>query len=155
MLAVFACLGSVPCRMQPALENTVRKLTAVAAATPAAAVVGAYCAGVVIAAGITAPGLFAGMGERAVGPVVAAAAGAAADLELEHAEVVGRVGVVVIVVSVVGEELAEEGLVGSREAWRVVHVGGGRYVLVSCRAAGEELSRWNVNFPEEVVGFLG
>lgn len=126
MLAVFACLGSVPCRMQPALENTVRKLTAVAAATPAAAVVGAYCAGVVIAAGITAPGLFAGMGERAVGPVVAAAAGAAADLELEHAEVVGRVGVVVvIVVSVVGEELAEEGLVGSREAWRVVHVGGG------------------------------
>jgi len=43
------------------------------------------------------------VGKRAVSPVVAPAAGAAADLELEHPEVVGGVRVVRIgVVKVVG-----------------------------------------------------
>lgn len=134
VLAVFTCLRPVPRRVQPALENSVSKLTAVTAAAAASAIVCTDCAGVVIAARITAPCLFAGMCKRAVGPVVTAAAGAAADLELEHAEVVRGVGVVggvIIVVggsSVVGEEFAEEGLVGSREAWRVggaIHVRGG------------------------------
>jgi hypothetical protein len=74
--------------VQPALKNSVSKLTAVAAAAAATAIVSTDCARVVIAARITAPCLFAGMCKRAVGPVMAAAAGAAADLELEHAKVV-------------------------------------------------------------------
>lgn len=147
LLPVFASLGSVPGRVEPTLEHSVSELAAVAAAARPTAVVRAHGARIVVAARIPAAGLLAWVGEGAVGPVVAAAAGAAADLELEHAEVVGRVSVIFIgVVScgVVGEELAEEGLVGGGEEGGV-HLRRGGGEVLGLGAAGEELSGWDVN----------
>ncbi|GER53306.1 hypothetical protein STAS_30820 [Striga asiatica] len=101
-------------RVEPALEDAVGELAGVGAWAGALAEVGADGAGVAEAAGVAAAGLLAGVGEGAVGPVVAAAAAALADLELEHTEVVRRVGVIVRVVGVGagaggGEELGEGG----------------------------------------------
>ena len=150
-LAVFACLGSVPSRVQPALENPVRELARIAAAAhTVAAILWANGAGVVVPPRVAAARLLARVGKRAVGPVVAAAARAAADLELVHAEVVG--GVRVVGVFIVGrvcqlvlrEVLVEERLVGE-------HVGdGGSTVVCGCgdgSSAGEELPWWDVNVP--------
>lgn len=152
LLPVFASLGSVPGRVEPTLEHSVRELAAVAAAARPTAVVRAHGARIVVAARIPAAGLLAWVGEGAVGPVVAAAAGAAADFELEHTEVVGGVGVGrvsvvfigVVSCGVVGEELAEEGLVGGGEAGGV-HIRRGGGEVLGLGAAGEELSGWDVN----------
>lgn len=145
VLTVFTGLGSIPGWVEPALEHAVGELAAIATATPAAAVLRANLAGVVESPGVTPAGLLARVGERAVSPVVAAAAGAVADLELVHAEMVGgiRVGdvtgfVVVVGAGVVRQELLQEGLFGSGA--RVIHVG----FLGGKKAAAEELSWWDV-----------
>jgi len=141
-LAIFpilASLSSIPRRVQPALKNPVRELTCIAAATLPAAVLRAHRPGVMKPARVTAASLLAGVSKRAVGPVMAAAASAAANLELVHAEFVGgiRVSEVIRVVGVhVGEVFVEEGLVGK-------NVGGG-----GGSAAAEELPWGDVNVPE-------
>lgn len=136
---IFACLCSVPCRVEPALKNAVSELAAVATATPSTAILRAHRPGVVVPPRVAATGLFARVGKGAVGPVVAPAAGAPSDLELVHPEVVGGVRVVGVRVGVVvGEELVQDGLVGEQVAGAVVCGGDG--------AAGEELPRWDVDF---------
>lgn len=118
---VLARLGPVPRRVEPALENAVSELAGVAAATRALAEVRAGGAGVVVAAGVAAAGLLAGVRERALRPVVGPATRAPPDLELEHAEVVARVrvgdGVRVVGDRVVGDggkEAVERRVVGER-----------------------------------------
>lgn len=107
--AVLTGLGAVPGRVEPALKHPVGELAVVAAAAHAAAPeLGAHGAGVVVPPGVPPAGLLAGVGERAVGPVVAAAAGAPADLELVHPEVVRRVGVVGVGVGVVAGVVVRE-----------------------------------------------
>lgn len=111
-----------------------------------------------MAARVPPASLLSGVGERAVSPVVAAAAGAPADLELKHAEVVGGVGIdlVVIRAGVAGEEFADEGLVSGGEARGSavscgVHVRRGKFLGA---AAGEELPRWDVSVAVPEEGFL-
>lgn len=155
VLPIFAGLRPVPGRVQPALEHTVSELTAIASAAPAAAILRAHLPGVVEPPGVTAAGLFSRVSERTVGPIVAAAAGAAAYLELVHAEVVGgvRVGVIRVVVSivVVGQELLQERLIGSgggeARGVGVIHLG-----FLARKAAAEELSWWDVNVLECFLG---
>lgn len=98
--AVLAGLRVVPGRVEPDLEHPVCELAAVPAAAAAASApeLGAHVAGVVVPTRVAAAGLLAGVGEGAVGPVVAPAAGAPPDLELVHPKVVGGVGVDVAVV---------------------------------------------------------
>lgn len=112
VLPIFTSLGSVPRWVKPTLKHPVCELAGVAAATPAAPVLGADGAGVVESPGVAAAGLLAGVSEGAVGPVVAAAASAPPDLELVHAEVVGGVGIRVVVVGVhiVGQEFVKKRL---------------------------------------------
>lgn len=143
LLPILACFGSVPCRVQPALKHAVSELAAIAPAAPAAAVLRTHRAGIVIPPRVAAPCLFARMCERAVGPVVAAAASAPTDLELVHPEVVGGVGVIGFIVVGVGvyrvvvrEEFLEDGVVGK-------HVGGA--VVCGGDTAGEEFPWWDVN----------
>lgn len=90
---IFTCLSSVPSRVKPAFKHAVSKLTAVATATRAAAILRAHLARVMKPSGVTAASLFARMSKRAVSPVVAPASRAAANLELVHAEMVGGVRV--------------------------------------------------------------
>lgn len=96
--AVLAGLRVVPSRVEPNFEHPVCELAVVAAAAAAAptAELRAHISGVVVPSRVTAAGLLAGVGEGAVGPVVTAAAGAPPDLELEHPEVIGGEGVVVV-----------------------------------------------------------
>lgn len=130
VLPVFAGLGSVPGWVEPALEHAVSELAAIASAAPAAAILRANLAGVVESPGVAPAGLLSRVGERAVGPVVAAAARAVADLELVHAEVVGGVrvgyviGIVVVGAAVVRQVLLQEGLFGGCGCCcsRVIHV---------------------------------
>lgn len=100
--------------MQPALEDAVRELAVITAAARPASVLGADGPRVVVLPGVPAVSLLSGMSERAVRPVVVAAAGAPPHLELEHAEVVRRVrvGVLLLVLpAVVGrQEPPERGL---------------------------------------------
>lgn len=110
ILTVFAGFGSVTSRVKPALKHPVGELAVIGPAATAAAKLGADGAGVMVPSGVPPESFLAGVGERTVGPVVAAVASTAADLELVDAEVVGRVGVGVIVVVeavVVGEEVLE------------------------------------------------
>lgn len=129
ILAIFTSLSSVPCRVKPTLEDAVRELAAITAAAPPAAILGADSTGVVIPAGVSAASFLTGVSEGAVGPVMAAAAGASAYLELVHAEVIRGieirvVGVGVGVEVVAGEKLAKESLVGRGKAGGVgEHVG--------------------------------
>lgn len=120
ILPILTSLRTVTGRVKPAFEDAVSELTVVAAgAGTGAAVLGADGAGVMKPARVAATGLLAGVGEGAVGPVVAAAASAAADLELVDTEVVGgvrvgvRVGVGVGVVE--REEFVESGDVFGEE----------------------------------------
>lgn len=76
------------------LKNPMCELAIISLATVSPTEVRADSARVVVAAGISAAGLLAGMGKGAVSPVVAPAASASPDLELVDAEVVGGVGVV-------------------------------------------------------------
>ncbi|PON74844.1 hypothetical protein TorRG33x02_246180 [Trema orientale] len=139
-----------------------RELAAIAAPAASAAVIGAHRAGVVVPTGVSPASLLAGMGERAVGPVMAPAPGAAPDLELVHTEVVGRVRVgFTIVVGfsvgvVVGKELLKKGTVVGAAGGKSgrpggEHVGGGEILVVVVVAAGEELPWWNVEVSEEEV----
>lgn len=114
ILTVFARLGPVASRVKPTLKHPVGELAVISPAAAAAAKLGADGAGVMVPSGIPSASFLAGMGERAVGPVVAAAARAAAHLELVDAEMIGRVGVGVVVVEavVVGEEFLEESFIG-------------------------------------------
>jgi hypothetical protein len=154
VLPVFAGLGSVPGWVEPTLEHAVGELAAIATAAPAAAVLRANLAGVMESPGVTPAGLLTRVGERAVGPVVAAAAGAVADLELVHAKVVGGIrvghiiGIIIVVVvdaGVVRQELLQESLFGSGA--RVIHVG-----FLGGKSAAEELSRWDVYALEQFLG---
>ena len=72
------------------------------------------------------------MSEGAVGPVVAPAPVAPPDFELEHPEVLRRVGVVVGVVGAgLGEEFPEKGFVGGGKSRGVgEHVAGAGAVVV-------------------------
>jgi len=144
ILAVLASLGPIPGRVQPALKHTMSKLAVVPTRTrPGPPVLRTDSAGIVVATRVTATSLLARVGKWAVGPVVAAAAGALTDLELVHPELVRRVGVrvgvepIVARVPVAGEELLDEsGGIGVEEARGGIGVGGG--------AAGEELPWWDV-----------
>ena len=98
ILAILACLSPVPSRMQPALKHTMCECTLIALrAAPSSAVLGAHSPRVVVLSWVPSPSLLPGMRKRAVGPVVAAAAGALTNLELVHPKLVRRVGVGVCV----------------------------------------------------------
>lgn len=150
--------------MQPALEDAMRELAVITAAARPTAVLRADGPRVVVLPGVPAAGLLSRMSKRAVGPVVAAAAGAPPHLELKHAEVVRRVrvgvgvGVGVLATAVERQELPERGLGDPR---RVVgeHIGAiksrSRRRLGRGGPAAEELPWGNVECllgGEELVG---
>lgn len=138
ILPILASLSSIPRRVQPALKHPMRELTRIAAATLPAPILWTHRPRVMKPTRVTAASLLAGVCKRTVCPVMAPAASAPTNLELEHAEFVGgiRVSDIIRVVGVhgfgVGEVFVEEGVVGK-------HVGGG--------AAHEELPWRDVNFP--------
>ena len=145
VLSIFACFGSVPCRVEPAFKDAVCKLAAVTTAARAAPVFWTDRSRVVIPTWVATAGLFAGVGKRAVSPVMAPAASATADLELIHPEVVGRVRVVAVRARIVSrvvarEEFLKKGVVG--EHFTGVDGGG---------STGEELPWWNVNISEGLL----
>ena len=149
VLTVFACFGSVPRGVQPAFKDAMRELAAFSTAARATAVLRAHRAGVMKPPRVAAAGFFARVGKGTVGPIVAPAAGAPADLELVHPEVIGGVGVIVgagvgINRVVVRKEFLEKGVVGKH----VAAVKGGGYG----GAAGEELPWWDVNVSEGLLG---
>ena len=90
---VLARLGSVPGRVEPALEHAVRVLARVALPTVSLAKVGATRTRIVVLPRVTPAGLFTGMGVRTVSPVVRPASCTHPDLELVHAKVIARVRV--------------------------------------------------------------
>lgn len=115
VLPILARLGTVPGRVEPTLEDPVCKLAVIpAGASDAASVVGADGGAVAEAAGVTPASLLTGVGEGAVGPVVAAAASATTDFEIVDPEVVSSIRIVrrvviinkliVITVIIVGED---------------------------------------------------
>lgn len=95
ILSIFTSFSSIPRGVQIAFKNTMRELTRVTSRAVSTAVLRTHLARVLKPARVTAACFLAGVSERTVSPVVAAAASASSDLELEHTEVVGGVRVVV------------------------------------------------------------
>lgn len=87
--SVFAELGPVARRVEPAFEDAVRELTRVAPLAVPLPVIGAGGAWVVVLAGVTAASLLGGVGVGTLGPVVGPATWTVPHLELEHSEMVG------------------------------------------------------------------
>lgn len=87
--SVFAEVGPVARRMEPAFEDAVRELTSVAPLAVPLLVIGAGGAGVVVLAGVTAASLLGRVGVGTLRPIVGPATWTDPDLELEHSEMVG------------------------------------------------------------------
>jgi len=96
---VFAEVGSVARRVEPALEDAMRELTCVTPLAVPLPVIRAGRGGVEELAGVPAASLLGGVGVGTLGPVVGPATWAGEYLELEHPEMisgegggVGRIG---------------------------------------------------------------
>jgi hypothetical protein len=85
---IFARLGPISSRMQPAFEDAVSKLAGIPAATGSLSEVRASSSGIMKASRIASSCLLTRVSERALGPVVASSPHTTPDLKLIHSEFV-------------------------------------------------------------------
>lgn len=131
-------------------------LTVISAATASSPKLSTNRPGVMEPPGISPAGLFAGMSEGAVSPVMATATSTLTNLEFVHSKMVRRVRISVTIVVVINVVVRQEFLKKSFMITTTPTLGRIHHEhMISCCCGGgtatEELSRWDIDFPE---GFL-